>query len=100
MAEEKRRIYSEPLYSFKPVAPLPPNTLTNADGTPYQAGYDEQVLGQIAYEAFVNAPGYQAMLHKKFGAIFAPAEQVRWEQLLPEEQRVWQEVAEAVKARL
>lgn len=79
---------------------LPPNTLTNADGTPYQAGHDEQVLGQIAYEAFVNAPGYRAMFHKKFGALFTPVEPVPWEQLLSEEQRVWQEVAEAVKARL
>lgn len=24
-------------------APLPPNTLTNADGTPYSAGYDESI---------------------------------------------------------
>lgn len=37
LSRESRR---EPLYPFKPVAPLPPNTLRNSDGTPYSAGYD------------------------------------------------------------
>ncbi len=78
---------------------LPSNTLRNADGTPYSAGHDERSLGQIAYEAFVHAPGYQAMLRQKVG-VFAPVEQPHWEQLSSVEQQVWQEVGEAVKARL
>lgn len=28
-------------------APIPPNTLTNADGTPYSAGHDPLVIEQI-----------------------------------------------------
>lgn len=36
-----RKSWKDPVHEYKPVAPMPPNTLTNADGTPYQAGYDE-----------------------------------------------------------
>jgi len=79
-------------------APIPPNTLRNADGTPYAAGHDEQSAGQIAYEAFVYAPGYREyreLLRQKVG-VLAPSAHPRWEQLLPVEQQVWEEVAQAV----
>jgi hypothetical protein len=81
-------------------APIPPNTLTNADGTPYQAGYDEPSLGKIAYERLTGHPYFKRELKALFG-VFAPGNSVSWEQLLPEEQRVWEDVAQAVvKARL
>lgn len=74
-------------------APMPPNTLTNADGTPYQAGYDEKTFGQIAYETFTQHPDYQRLFVQKTGYRISGPD---WNQLSHVEQRIWQEVADAV----
>lgn len=90
-----RRTWTGPVHKFKPVAPMPSNTLTNADGTPYQAGYDEKTLGQIAYEAFTQHPDYQRLFAQKTGYRLSGPE---WRTLSHVEQRIWEEVAQAVLA--
>jgi hypothetical protein len=80
-------------------APIPPNTLRNADGTPYSAGYDEPSLGQVAYERLTGHPYFKRDLKALFG-VFAPGNSVSWEQLPIQERQVWEDVAQAVKARL
>lgn len=52
MSEEEklpRKTYKLALHKFKVIeALMPPNTLTNADGTPYSAGYDRAIDEQKA----------------------------------------------------
>lgn len=55
-----RRVWHEPAYPFKPVK-LPPNTLTNADGTPYAAGYDEAAKEAKLEELVHTAMGEVSM---------------------------------------
>lgn len=46
-------------------APMPPNTLTNADGTPYQAGYDEDLKEAQLRELVFQAIGEASMCWSK-----------------------------------
>lgn len=89
LIEQSERFYQR----NGPVEPMFPNTLTNADGTPYQAGYDEKALGQIAYEAFTQHPDYQRLFAQKTGYRLSGPE---WRTLSHVEQRIWEEVAQAV----
>ena len=74
-------------------APMPPNTLTNADGTPYSAGYDEKSFGQIAYETFVCHADYRKILFQRTGY---RSEAPLWQSLSFVEQEMWVDVASAV----
>ena len=74
-------------------APIPPNTLRNADGTPYRADYDKKTLGRIVYEAFVDNGAHREVMDRILGyRLDAPS----WEQLPSIEQSVWQQTAEAI----
>lgn len=74
---------------------LPSSTLRNVDGTPYSAGHDEKSSGQIAYETLTGHPYFKRELRALFG-VFAPGNSVSWMSLPTQEQKVWQEVADAV----
>lgn len=80
-----RWTYESAVSQFKPVAPMPPNTLTNADGTPYSAGYDTKSPGQIAYEAYVENGSHRDKAHAQ-----------PWDMLFRVEQDMWEKVAQAV----
>ncbi|HET8912410.1 MAG TPA: hypothetical protein VFN23_13145 [Ktedonobacteraceae bacterium] len=74
-------------------APLPPNTLRNADGSPYSAGHDEKSLGQVAYEAFSQDKAYKYLVKRQLGYDVEP---LLWNALSSSEQKIWEHVAEAV----
>lgn len=97
MTEEKRPYLFGDHYRALPrrtyAVPLPQNTLTNVDGTPYQAGHDTKTSGQVAYEAFQDSVEYKHMYRERFGY---DLNVIPWNELLLVEQRAWEEVAEAV----
>lgn len=60
-----RRTYEGRVHEYEPVEPMPPNALTNSDGTPYQAGYDEAMKEAKLRELVFHAIGEASMCWEK-----------------------------------
>ena len=62
-----RKTYTEPVHEYKPIRALPPNTLTNADGTPYSVGYDSAIDEQkLKANLYVRA-----FIHECYDGLFS-----------------------------
>lgn len=68
-----RRAYTGVVGKYKLVEPMPPSTLTNTDGTPYQAGYDLPPAQQKLQEALGIMEEEIAFPSKKTGEQLARA---------------------------